>query len=156
MANFTGTPRADTFDGTPQADTANTRGGNDIANGRGGDDILRGEAGDDTLSGGGGVDRLSGGAGSDTLFGGAGNDVFAFPDSDGVPSVDRIRDFDRGADVLSVDVEFSQLDSDGNGTLNNADAQVEDRNGVLTIDYANGEELALSGIRQLNEADFLS
>jgi serralysin len=77
--------------------------GNDGDNrleGRGGDDLLFGGFGNDTLVGGPGDDGLDGGAGNDYLRGGPGDDRFIFNAPLGPENVDRIADFEDGADRL--------------------------------------------------------
>ncbi|MBP0483597.1 calcium-binding protein [Sagittula salina] len=69
-----------------------------------GDDTLVGGAGDDILSGDSGNDMLTGGTGFDILMGKSGFDTFMFYSlaeiDEGRP--DRIKDFERGADVIDV------------------------------------------------------
>jgi|GEM_PF-2087273 len=79
--------------------------GNAAANrleGGGRGDHLSGLAGADTLTGGAGNDRLTGGTGKDVLTGGSGADVFVFDTALKPGNVDRITDFDTGADSIAL------------------------------------------------------
>ena len=72
-----------------------------------GSDTLFGSAGNDTLNGGADNDTIIGGIGNDILIGGEGADIFKWGLTDkgtkGVPSIDRITDFDLAQnDVLDL------------------------------------------------------
>ncbi|MBV9079042.1 MAG: Hint domain-containing protein [Methylobacteriaceae bacterium] len=77
MADYRGTPQADSYTGTSGDDTIYGRAGDDELHGGAGDDIINGGAGDDTLFGDEGDDVLNGGAGADVLDGGQGDDVLS-------------------------------------------------------------------------------
>lgn len=143
--NTVGNPGADIMGdgvlvGTPDADTITSGAGNDVIfalngddtltggagddrlHGQSGKDMINGEAGDDTLFGGNGFDRLNGGDGSDYLdgrngiavyTGGAGDDVFVINNDD---SVDWIRDYELGTDIMGITdgLTYSDLDITGN------------------------------------------
>jgi len=143
--NTVGNPGADIMGdgvlvGTPDADTITSGAGNDVIfalngddtltggagddrlHGQSGKDMINGEAGDDTLFGGNGFDRLNGGDGSDYLdgrngiavyTGGAGDDVFVINNDD---SVDWIRDYELGTDLIGITdgLTYSDLDITGN------------------------------------------
>ena len=103
--------------------------GDDVINGGAGSDVLTGGDGNDIINGRGGADRIIGGLGADTLTGGAGNDTFVFTgmnDSE-TGSLDVIKDFGNGADIL----DFSLLATQGtNGlTVDNVN-QYEDLNAL--------------------------
>ncbi|MEQ5872304.1 hypothetical protein J4E08_20790 [Sagittula sp. NFXS13] len=69
-----------------------------------GDDTLIGGAGNDTIAGDGGNDVIQGGLGYDILIGKSGSDTFVFDSfaevDDGTP--DRIKDFERGRDIIDL------------------------------------------------------
>jgi Ca2+-binding RTX toxin-like protein len=79
-----------------------------------GADLIKGKAGDDHIKGGRGSDQLHGGTGDNVLYGNKGNDTFFFDEKVGT-FVDRIKDFDRGHDLIALDNEhvFKQLDALG-------------------------------------------
>ena len=158
----------------------------------GGDDILLGGAGNDVLYGDGtargaeaatttitgGADRLVGGAGNDLLWGdgaGAGEgvdnlvlaggaDVFVFGLRDGH---DTIMDFRSGEgdriEVTATPVGWSDLDSNGNGALDDADAWVAidgadthiDLGAAAGIHGAAGTAITVVNVVGLVESDFL-
>jgi Ca2+-binding RTX toxin-like protein len=96
-----------TFNGTAESDgrfVIQSGAGNDILAGGAGNDTIRGGAGTDQLFGLDGNDILVGGAGADALRGGLGADRFVYEstaDSAG-NAVDRIRDFQKGADRIDL------------------------------------------------------
>lgn len=90
----------DNLTGGDLRDTLSGYRGNDTLFGGGGDDRMSGDSGDDTVNGGDGNDLVSGGAGVDDLTGGTGADTFLFAADD--RSVDIVRDFESGTDVLRV------------------------------------------------------
>jgi Ca2+-binding RTX toxin-like protein len=89
----------DLISGGTGADRITGGPGGDLILGGPGDDRLDGGDGPDLLVGGSGNDRLDGGAGNDTLRGGPGADVFVFRAGSGI---DRIADFERGADRIDL------------------------------------------------------
>lgn len=112
-----------------------------------GRDTIEGDEGNDFLSGGGGDDELQGELGSDVLNGGAGRDRFVYLSADGFQTnryengIDLIEDFTRGKDEIAFLVEnpsgsrlgafdgpdagIDDLDSNGNGVLDDGDLYVE-------------------------------
>lgn len=159
--------------------------GRDGIEGGAGDDQLLGEAGRDRLEGGdgndtlfGGDDRddlrgdagddvLIGGRGEDKLKGGDGADLFVFQQGDGKDG-DRVRDFVAadGDRIAFVDFgagldSFSDLDTNGNGRLDNGDTGVDMNSGRLTLrldeilgDGAQTIEIDFEG-RSFTAADFV-
>jgi Ca2+-binding RTX toxin-like protein len=120
-------------------------GGTDRLYGGDGADGLYGRAGADRLEGYTGDDVLAGGLGNDVLVGGAGADRFSFRyfvdpedeadaaiDGDDAGGRDIVADFVKGQDDMHVSISsgdarltsFSDLDSNGNGVLDDADAYV--------------------------------
>jgi Ca2+-binding RTX toxin-like protein len=84
-------------------DTINGNRGNDSVDGGDGNDSLRGGQGDDTIDGGAGNDIFSGDIGQDRLSGGSGADIFVFTaGSNAIDRPDRIADFEKGVDRLSI------------------------------------------------------
>ena len=84
-------------------DTMNGNRGNDSVDGGEGNDSLRGGQGDDTIEGSFGNDVLAGDLGQDRLSGGSGQDIFIFAaGSNSVERPDRVSDFDRADDHLSI------------------------------------------------------
>lgn len=149
------------------------RGGNgdDVLRGVAGADRLAGEAGDDALFGGAGNDSLVGGAGRDELTGGAGRDVFVFVaagQSPGGAASDRVTDFQRGTDRLSLThlaPEGSGLDLNwvGDGEFSGAAGEVRYRaagSGVVVQVDLDGDGradfgLAMAGITALGAGDVI-
>jgi Ca2+-binding RTX toxin-like protein len=82
--------------------------GNDLVNsisGSGGNDVIYGRGGNDFLRGDEGIDYLYGGIGRDTLSGGTGADRFVFSQLGDLgfgAAADRITDFEKGADRISL------------------------------------------------------
>lgn len=115
--------------------------GNDTLRGGAGNDTLFGSMGNDTLSGGSGNDTLYGGEGSDILNGDAGSDTFVFRSFDAGGS-DKIRDFELGLDILTIDHPTWSL---ANATLSDTGSSV-----VFTFDGggANGFVLELLNITE--------
>jgi serralysin len=111
--------------------------GNDRLNGGGGDDLLRGDVGNDRLSGGSGFDTLSGGIGNDTLIGGGATDRFNFVVNTGTDAgFDVIVDFDETTEFINLGSfgSFSDLDTNGDNQLTNADTFVSTSGQTTTID----------------------
>jgi len=133
--------------------------GDDRLRGDDGDDKMYGGAGDDRLRGGKGADRLEGGdgndeirggdgndlilggAGNDTLEGGKGADAFVFTAGEGGDQ-DLIKGFETGKDVIvlldfgaSLD-SFGDLDTNGNGVLDDGDALVSISSGDSYLDLS--------------------
>lgn len=110
--------------------------GNDYLAGVDGDDRLRGEGGADTISGGRGRDQLTGGAGTDTFtYNNVNTGDYGTTDDFGP---DLITDFSKGQDEILFRAGgnefdppeldgFADLDSNGNGVLDNGDEHVEVR-----------------------------
>jgi Ca2+-binding RTX toxin-like protein len=126
------------------------RGGNDILFGDDGDDIIFGDAATGNTGSRGGNDKIYGGAGNDTLYGdfgsydgstkggndilvgGAGADTFVLG-----KGKDKIKDFVKGQDVLdfgNFDLNFDDLDTDGDGELTSNDEYVTVRGKNVIID----------------------
>jgi Ca2+-binding RTX toxin-like protein len=79
--------------------------GNDLDGrlfGKGGDDFVQGGAGNDLLKGGKGNDGLWLYEGHDRAIGGTGNDIFVFRDEIGAFSVDKVKDFRPGQDIMQL------------------------------------------------------
>lgn len=143
--------------------TVLARGGDDTLAGGGGDDSLHGGRGDDRHDGGDGDDRIAGGRGDDVLEGGAGADRFVHRAGHGR---DRVVDFGEG-DVLvlrghAVDgrgLAFADLDDNGDGVLDGADAAVSvTRAGHLALRLApsggeGGDAVVLRGVTNLDADD---
>ncbi len=156
-----------------------------------GDDRLFGLDGEDRLDGGDGDDLLEGGPDRDVLVGGAGRDTFVYFNEDtGIGSgttlgsfgPDLVADFRKGSDEIffrSVEGDpddpatprlrgFDDLDSNGNGTLDDGDRWVEvervtfggQAKASTVIDvsdytYVQGEQsLTVFGVTGLTAADF--
>lgn len=77
--------------------------GNDSLEGSGLSDFLRGGAGDDLINANGGNDLVRGGAGSDDITLGLGQDTLYYTLDQIDGSIDTLRDFTRGQDVITVD-----------------------------------------------------
>lgn len=133
----------DTIAGASGNDTAWGGSGNDKLDGGVGDDLLRGGAGSDSVYGAAGNDDVRGGEGNDQLFGGAGIDTFAFFETDGADSHDRIADFADGTDKIRLDgLEIASIAAVKGGTL-------------VTLD--NGADILLANVKpaQLDTSDFI-
>ncbi|MCB2010196.1 MAG: hypothetical protein KDF64_06285 [Geminicoccaceae bacterium] len=155
---------------------ATVKGGNDVivdgagssliygdfqSGGQGGNDKIWGGGGSDTIYGGGGNDRIDGGSGVDILRGGDGNDVFVVRPG---TELDFIEDFTHGEDRLNLSatgVSFSELDTDGNGTINAADDFTAISGAALTVDIDAAAGLSaqtnlfLTGVQQLTAGDLI-
>jgi Ca2+-binding RTX toxin-like protein len=108
-------------------------------------EFLWGSAFADTLSGDAGVNMIRGGAGDDVIRGRAGNDVleghggadsFVFGSGDGI---DRIHNFDLGADLIRFESAAG-----GFGALG-----IGDFNGDAAVSYWPGDVILLTGIDSL-------
>ena len=109
-----GTIYNDFIDGRDGDDSLDGGSGKDKLKGRKGDDTLIGGAGQDKLKGAGGDDHIIGGYDSDKLVGGHGDDLFIYlktADS-GVESMDFIKDFGRGNDVIDLGA-IDAIDDEG-------------------------------------------
>ncbi|WP_051328941.1 calcium-binding protein [Geminicoccus roseus] len=146
--------------------------GNDQIFGADGRDTLAGQVGDDDLSGGGGDDFLSGGAGNDRLSGGGGRDVFSFNVTPGAEydfqeseiGQDIAADFVRGQDIIhmarTIDTEsgpftswktFADLDTNGNGVLDEGDAFIAIRDVTLDGVTQASTVIDMAGVWELGE-----
>lgn len=124
--------------------------GDDILMGDDGRDTLEGGAGNDTLDGGAGRDRLDGGTGDDVLIAGTGEadlaggedaDTFVFDFAANLDAA-RIRDLnvDEGDVIVMTGFagvldSFDDLDTNGNGVLDNGDTGVTVENQRTTLDF---------------------
>jgi Ca2+-binding RTX toxin-like protein len=151
----------DHLDGGSGDDLLSDAEGNDVLRGGSGNDMLAGGAGDDTLSGGSDDDQLNGGSGNDDLVGGSGNDRFVSDTAIGTLSDDgfvnrslgndSVFDFAQGEDTLvfrgfdEALNAFSDLDTNGNGVLDEADAHVTVDEGDTVIDLGGQTDGASEG-----------
>lgn len=152
----------DWLDGGDDADVLTGRAGKDTLCGGDGKDSLDGGAGDDKLYGGEDDDALTGGFGKDWLTGGDGRDTFKFGVSDGI---DTVVDFQKGQDTLDLsltDLTFDDLDTSGNGFLDDSDAYVMVSNGHTIIDLgasvggaANHDTVTLQNVVGLTASNLL-
>jgi hypothetical protein len=146
--SMTGDAQGDTFisiEGLQGSQFGDTLSGNDRGNrldGLGGDDTLTGGNGRDTLLGGSGNDTMNGGDNADTLDGGDGNDVMRGGDGRDTfivsAGLDRITDFSTRFDKIDISgtgLVFADLDTNGNGRLDNADAYVDIVGRSTVIDF---------------------
>ena len=117
--------------------------GNDRLFGNSGHDLLSGGDGSDDLNGGTGHDLLSGGRGHDQLTGGQNDDTFVIADfgiSKGI-SHDRdvVTDFGTGSDTILAEenavITVTQLDHDGDGTLDSTLIVQNGGHGLILADY---------------------
>jgi Ca2+-binding RTX toxin-like protein len=149
--------------------------GNDHLNGGPGDDDLYGGIGNDELYGGKGDDYLNGGDGNDLLVGGFNDDVYvggkgrdiftSVSISSNIPGFDRIEDFTNGEDKIRIarQVSWSEdLDTNGNGVLDNGDAYVSSSGRTTVIDMADAagffdklDVLTVISNASLGESDFI-
>jgi hypothetical protein len=180
------TYRDDYFFGTGIAETVYALGGNDeLFGGRGndklagddgndrlfgdaGNDELFGGKGEDLLVGGSGNDRLVGGFGDDTYVGGTGRDIFTSVSlNSNIPGYDTIQDFRKGEDKIRVSTRVdwrNDLDTNGNGILDNNDAyvNVSGSGKTVVIDMADAagfydklDVLTIKTNGTLTEGDFI-
>jgi Ca2+-binding RTX toxin-like protein len=111
--------------------------GDDTLLGGVGDDQLRGQENDDRLIGGTGDDTLSGGTGDDVLTGGRGTDQFNFNvNNTSAAGQDTITDFDERTEFINLGDfgSFNDLDTNGDGKLNNQDDFVTKSGDTTIID----------------------
>ncbi|MDO8812807.1 MAG: putative Ig domain-containing protein [Gallionella sp.] len=99
-----------------------------------GDDAINGTNATDRVDGYGGNDTLNGGAGNDTLNGGAGNDTYVFGYGDGV---DRIYDYDNGANTDTVSFKASVQPGDVQVVRNGDDIELHLANSSDTLILSN-------------------
>ncbi|MGH6952002.1 MAG: pre-peptidase C-terminal domain-containing protein [Vitreimonas sp.] len=170
----------DTLDGGNDNDQLGGGAGNDILRGGNGNDVMLGGDGIDTLDGGNGNDELDGGAGNDTIsggngddtfIGGIGNDVFSGGNGadgfvlTGADGLDTVNGFNKGQDFVDLSATgliWADLDSNGNGVLDDADDFVSVSGGrtVLDVGAAVGglvglHTLTFNGVAGLTQNDFL-
>jgi Ca2+-binding RTX toxin-like protein len=151
------------------------RGGDDHLNGGPGEDDLRGGVGNDKLYGGRGEDHLDGGDGNDLLVGGVDDDVYVGGKGKDVftsvslaanaPGFDIIEDFTNGEDRIRIASQVSwseNLDTNGNGVLDNGNAHVSSSGKTTIIDMADAagffDELDILTVKSaapLAETDFI-
>lgn len=133
----------DNLDGGDGNDTLKGGDGDDVVAGGAGIDNITGDDGRDTLNGGAGNDRVNGGDGNDIinggdgidwLIGGSGRDTFVFGSGSGG---DTIADFNRRQDFIdltALGLTFADLDTSGNGVLDNNDAYISVSRSQTVID----------------------
>jgi len=138
----------------------------DLLDGGSGDDFLIGGMAGDTLIGGDGNDTLDGGTGSplavgtgnNVLTGGADADVFVIQ-GHAVTRCDRITDFAQGTDLVRLGSNFASnyavLDSNGNGVLDDPDAQVRIIGGDTYILFNASTRLTFDNVVGLTADDFV-
>ena len=118
-------------------DLLNGGAGSDRLFGGDGNDKLRGEEGNDELEGGKGDDSLAGGIGDDILSGGRGFDLFNFiVNTSSAAGGDTIVDFDERKEFINLGDyrPFGDLDTNGDGSLTNADDFVTTSGRTTVID----------------------
>lgn len=81
--------------------------------GKGGDDLMVGGLGDDLLKGGRGNDTIRLGKGNDTAIGGKGSDTFLFIEEMSGVTVDKVKDFQPGKDILQIAFTFGDAITPG-------------------------------------------
>jgi Ca2+-binding RTX toxin-like protein len=121
----------DLLDGGSGFDALFAGAGDDtLIGGSDGDSLIAGDD-DDKLDGGSGEDRLFGNRGNDVYVGGADNDTFVYNfvtfesilgNSD--QGDDTIEDFESGSDLIRVPGVADELDTNGNGQLDDGDDRV--------------------------------
>lgn len=139
----------DSIDGGNGMDTILAGAGNDCVDGGNDNDTINGGDGNDRLSGGNGIDTLIGGTGNDILTGGNARDQFVFSFGDGA---DTITDFKKNTDIIDLrttDLTWSELDSNHNNKLDDADIYVTVHHGDTIIDLglANGGVSGIDTVR---------
>lgn len=118
----------------------------------------------DTLIGDSADNRLEGGRGADWLTGGEGADVFVFDGTVFNNGFDNILDFDVEEDVIELigvnrlggaEFEsFADLDTNGDGVLNNSDATMQTFLGDSLLMTADGH-INLMNVTELTESNFV-
>jgi len=139
--------------GSSHSDTLTGDTGGNALDGGDGNDSLDGGAGDDSLVGGSGQDTLAGGLGMDTLWGGADNDRFMFS---GALGDQHIADFAAGDQIgfaFALVAHFEALDTNGNGFLDDLDADISVLGGHTIIDVGGGQ-ITVENQTSLAESDF--
>lgn len=116
------------------------------ATGNGGANLLAGNKGDNRISGLSGNDVIAGWSGDDTLIGGQGRDIFH---SVRGGDIDRIKDFEDGADWLRSEYIVSASDFDA--------LEVKSVDGDLVVDFGHGDRVILESMAKsdFSFADFL-
>lgn len=115
--------------------------GNDRLFGNSGHDLLSGGDGSDDLNGGTGHDLLSGGRGHDRLTGGQNNNTFVIADFGISKGFTHDRDVvtDFGSDTILAEenavITVTQLDHDGDGTLDSTLFVQNGGHGLILADY---------------------
>ncbi len=163
------------IEGTDDADTlfvftfgdniVNSGAGNDTINSRlTSNDTINAGSGDDTIFAGAGEDVIDAGSGTDVVFGGFGADTFVFSqdgldgDNQDGRTVTQIGDFAED-DVIQYQAgvnginSFADLDSNGDGVLNDEDDNVYDLGGVgvSIIIGDDSDEIILAGLDGIPE-----
>ena len=124
--------------------------GADALFGGAGDDGLYGGSGADALAGGDGEDILRGGAGSDDLAGGLGPDAFVWTQADLGESLDRVLDFEIGADRVDLSAVLpAQYDSVFDHLLI---VGVEDGHSVLKL-KSDGDTINIARFDNITKAE---
>ena len=144
IENLTGSDHSDTLTG----DTADN-----VLDGGAGDDWLGGGSSGDWLIGGNGADTLVGGLGNDTLTGGAGNDRFVFSDSLGDEHITDFGDGDRIDFSFALVAHYEALDTNNNGVLDDADANITVFDGNTVISLVGGQ-ITVENETSLDASDF--
>ena len=144
IENLTGSGHGDTLSGDAGAN---------VLDGGGGDDSLVGGGGNDWLVGGSGDDTLAGGLGTDTLTGGAGDDRFVFSGSLGTQTISDFGAGDQIGFAFGLVAHFPALDTNVNGVLDDADADIAIVGGD-TIITVGGGQVIVENDTGLSEADF--
>ncbi len=139
--------------GSDHGDTLTGDAAGNVLDGGAGDDSLDGGAGDDWLVGGSGVDTLAGGLGTDTLTGGADGDRFVFSGSLGDQHIADFGAGDRIDFALGLVAHFAALDTNVNGVLDDADADIT-VSGGHTIIAVGGGQITVENEISLEASDF--
>jgi Ca2+-binding RTX toxin-like protein len=119
-----------------------------------GNDMLVGSTANDVLYGEAGNDKIMGYFGSDELWGGSGADIFYFESTDGI---DRIGDFERGADKIDVSAIDANTSISGRQAFTFiGDAQFTGHAGELrTYQESNGQFFVAGDVNGDGSADLL-
>ncbi len=116
--------------------------GGDTLSGTNVTDRMNGGAGDDVLDGGAGDDTLTGGSGNATLVGGAGNDTYVFNSGDGSDTI-----LDSAISPAGAEINTLVL---GAGITAAMITPVIDANGMVTLDFGNGDSIRINQIGNLS------